>query len=160
MFSSNGFNSKGTGSLGSAQQTPHNFISEMNIEPDSRMSNGMSNGMFRSNSSGSASGNAHPFGNSTSTQSRQSSISSRSTKLSSQQQQELQQLLTGIENLNVTRKMIETFSNQLVTADILMHFINFSGLSKIRLTVGETALIWSEIVKYRLNTGEVLPPQF
>jgi len=97
------------------------------------------------------------FGNSVSSR---SSVSSRNTKLSSQQQQELRQLLTGIENLNVTRKMIETFSNQLVTADILLHNINYSGLSKIKLTVGEIALIWAAIVLYRLNSGDGLPPQF
>jgi len=97
------------------------------------------------------------FGNSVSSQSR---FSSKNTKLSPEQQQELFQLLSTVENLNVTSKMIETFSNQLVTADILLHNINYSGLSKIRLTVGETSLIWTAIVLYRINSGDGLPPQF
>ena len=97
------------------------------------------------------------FGNSVSSQSR---FSSKNNKLSQEQQQELFQLLSTIENLNVTHKMIETFSNQLVTADILLHNINYSGLSKIRLTVGETSLIWTAIVLYRINSGDGLPTQF
>lgn len=97
------------------------------------------------------------FGSSVTSQSR---FSSKNNKLSQEQQQELFQLLSTIENLNVTHKMIETFSNQLVTADILLHNINYNGLSKIRLTVGETSLIWSAIVLYRLNSGDGLPPQF
>ena len=146
----------------SSQDQKYNaiFSSPFGVGGASRVggaSGGASGGISGGASSTGVNRSSQCFGNSVSSQSR---FSSKNNKLSQEQQQELFQLLSTIENLNVTHKMIETFSNQLVTADILLHNINYNGLSKIRLTVGETSLIWSAIVLYRLNSGDGLPPQF
>ena len=75
--------------------------------------------------------------------------------LSEEQRKELIQLLSSIENLNPTKKMIRLLSDQRVSVHVLLYHIQKEDLKDIKLLVGPRALLWTAIVRWRKENNVV-----
>ena len=76
--------------------------------------------------------------------------------LSEEQRSELTQMLSSIENLNPTTKMIRLLSDQRVSVNVLLYHIQKDDLKDIKLLVGPRALLWSAIVQWRRENNVVV----